>query len=102
MSADVVVDRALIDESRWKKGCAGDVEDSCISLFVGSDLKGIPAVTSQVRPYVFEVIVPHVFDAEDVDVRVIGDTFSDVGVEAEREFLALLLRFGQMDNLCAL
>lgn len=51
--------------------------------------------------HVFEVCVSHVVDAEDVDVGVEGDAFLDVGVEAEGQFFALFLRFGEMDDLCA-
>ena len=42
----------------------------------------VPAI-KQLGAHVFEVCVSHVVDAEDVDVGVEGDTFLDVGVEAE-------------------
>ena len=51
--------------------------------------------------HVFEVCVSHVVDAEDVDVGVEGDAFLDVGVEAEGQFFAFFLCFGEMDDFCA-
>ena len=51
--------------------------------------------------HVFEVCVSHVVDAEDVDVGVEGDAFLDVGVEAESQFFAFFLRFGDVDDFCA-
>lgn len=42
----------------------------------------IPAIPCQIRPHVFQVIVPHVLDAEDVDVGELWNAFLDVGVEA--------------------
>ena len=40
--------------------------------------------------------------AEDVDVRVPGDAFLDVGVEFQGEFLALFRGLGHVHHLCAL
>lgn len=54
----------------------------------------IPAVIRQLRPYILQVIISHVLHAEDVDVGVLWDAFSDVGVEAEGEFFALFLGLG--------
>lgn len=42
--------------------------------------EGIPAI-AKLRAHVFEIGVAHVVDGEDVDVRVFGDAFLDVGVE---------------------
>ena len=41
-----------------------------------------PAI-AQLCPNIFEVIVSHIVDGEDVDVAVFGDAFLDVGVEFE-------------------
>ena len=54
------------------------------------------------RPDVFEVGVAHVVDAEDVDVRVLGDAFLDVGVEFEGEFFALFGGLGHVHHFGAL
>ena len=51
--------------------------------------------------HVFEVGISHIVDAEDVDVGVEGDAFLDVGVEAEGQFFAFFLRFGEVDYFCA-
>ena len=56
----------------------------------------IPAIIRQLRAYILEVIIPHVLHAEYVDVGVLWDAFSDVGVEAEREFFAFFLSLGQV------
>ena len=61
----------------------------------------LPAVIRQLRPYVLEVVIPHVLYAEDVEVGVLRDAFADVGVEAEGEFFALFLGFCQVDDLGA-
>ena len=42
----------------------------------------VPAVL-QLCPHVFQVCVSHVIDFEDIDVRVLGEAFLDVGVEAK-------------------
>ena len=61
----------------------------------------IPAIVRQLRPYILEVVVSHVLHAKDIDVGVMWDAFSDVGVEAEGEFFAFLWGFGQVDYLGA-
>lgn len=61
----------------------------------------LPAV-AQFGPDVFEICVPHVVDAEDVDVGVLRDAFLDVGVEADGQFFALFVRFGKVHHSCAL
>lgn len=61
----------------------------------------VPAIIRQLRPYIFEVVISHVLHAEDVDVGVLWDAFSDVCVEPEGEFFAFLLGFGQVDYLGA-
>ena len=54
------------------------------------------------RPHVFEVIVPHVFHGEHVDVGVGGCAGLDVGVEGGFEVAAFLAGLGQMDDFGAL
>lgn len=62
----------------------------------------LPAIVRQLRPHVLEVVVPHVVDAEDVDVGVLRDAIADVGVEPEGQFFALFLRFGEVHDFGAL
>lgn len=62
----------------------------------------IPAIPCQIRSYVLQVIVPHVLDAEDVDVGELWNAFLDVGVEAQGQFLALFLRLCEVHYFCAL
>lgn len=62
----------------------------------------IPAIPCQICPHIFQVIVPHVLDAEDIDVGELWDAFLDVGVEAQGQFLTLFLRFREVDNFRAL
>ena len=61
----------------------------------------LPAI-GQLGPDVLEVGVPHVADAEDVDVCVPGDAFLHVGVELPAQFFALLGRLGQVHHFRAL
>ena len=49
---------------------------------------------------ILEVCIAHIVDAEDVDVGVEGNTFLDVGVQAEGQFFPFLLGFGEVYNFC--
>lgn len=61
-----------------------------------------PAIACQLRPHPLQVMVPHILDAEEVNVRVQRDAFADVGVEAESQFFALFLCFREVDDFCTL
>lgn len=65
------------------------------------DGENIPAV-SQMGSHILQVVVPHVVDAEDVEVGVLRDAFLDVGIKAERQLFAFLLGLGGVHNFGAL